>query len=211
MERSEVARERRGVVSRRRRPGFSRREWLLSILASGLPRAARLPAVAGLATTLTDLATAQPARTTSPGSGRAPIARTAELPRASNLAADGARAQRERMPILLFFDRESCPYCEQALREYLVPMSREAWRDRALFRAINIDSAIPVTDFDGRTVSHRAVASRYRVSLSPTVMVVDPTGKLLASPIVGLLTVDFYGAYLEDALARAAERVARAS
>jgi hypothetical protein len=164
-----------------------------------------------LAAVLARDAVAQPARTTSPGAGGAPIARAAELPRASDLAADGALARRERRPILLFFDRASCPYCEQALREYLVPMSREAWRDRALFRAIDIDSAAPLTGFDGRASTHRAVASRYRVSLSPTVLVVGPDGALLGSPIVGLLTVDFYGAYLEEALARAAERLARAS
>jgi len=184
---------------------------VLTILASGVARAVPLPIAATTTGMRSSPATAQPARTTSPGSRAAPIARSAELPRASDLAADGTRARRERKPILLFFDRASCPYCEQALREYVVPMSREAWRDRALFRAIDIDMATPVVDFDGRTVTHRAVAARYRVSLSPTVMVVDPDGKPLASPIVGLLTVDFYGAYLEDALARAADRLAAGS
>ena len=52
--------------------------------------------------------------------------------------------------------------------------------------------------------THRALAARYAVSLSPTVLLVDASGKVIAGPLVGLMTVDFYGAYLENALEQAA-------
>ncbi|MEO8487866.1 MAG: thioredoxin fold domain-containing protein [Betaproteobacteria bacterium] len=123
------------------------------------------------------------------------------LPAAADLAADGASSRVRRVPILLMFDREDCPYCEIALRQHLVPMSGEApWRDDALFRQVEVARSTPVVDFEGRATTHRALAARYGVSLTPTIVVVDATGAPLADPVVGLLTADFYGAYLDAAL-----------
>ncbi|CAG0970729.1 hypothetical protein BURK1_01207 [Burkholderiales bacterium] len=126
------------------------------------------------------------------------------LPPAADLGADGVASRERRVPILLFFDRDDCPYCERALREYLVPMSGEApWRDDALFRQVEVDRDLPLRGFDGRATTHRALAARYGATLAPTVVVVDADGNLLAEPVVGLLTADFYGAYLGSALADA--------
>lgn len=111
------------------------------------------------------------------------------------------------MPLLLFFDREECPFCERALREYLVPFSRDEWKNRALFRQVEIDRTLPVRDFDGTVTTHQALAARYGISLSPTVLIVDAQGRAMAEPIVGLLTVDFYGAYIQNALAHASARL----
>lgn len=152
---------------------------------------------------------AQRVRATAPGVNGPPIARASSLPPATDLATDAALARRDTLPILLFFDRVGCPYCEQALREYLVPMSRDAWAGRAVFRSIDIDRSLPVTGFDGKPTTHAALASHYGVTLSPTVLVVDATGVALSDPIVGLLTVDFYGAYLDRALEHATARIRR--
>ena len=150
---------------------------------------------------------AQRSLTTPPGTGRPAIARQAQLPLATDLAEDASTSARERRPILLFFDREECPYCERALREYLVPLSREEWKARALFRQVEIDRSLPVRGFDGRMTTHDALAASYGVRLSPTVAFVDARGRMLGEPVVGLTTVDFYGAYLEKALEQAIERL----
>lgn len=128
-------------------------------------------------------------------------ARGHALPAAADLAADGAASRARRIPILILFDRDDCPYCERALREHLVPMSAEPpWRDDALFRQVEVNRGDAMIDFDGRPATHRALAARYRATLVPTVIVVDGAGAPLAEPVVGLLTADFYGAYLERAL-----------
>ncbi len=138
---------------------------------------------------------------------RPPVPRRAELPAAADLAADGAASKKGRLPILLFFEREDCPYCERALREYLVPYAQEEWKGKAIFRQVAIDRTLPVRDFDGTLTTHRAVAARYGVVLSPTVLIVDPRGAPLAEPIVGLTTLDFYGAYVQGALAAGARKL----
>jgi thioredoxin-related protein len=123
------------------------------------------------------------------------------LPLAKDLAADAVASARDRVPIFLFFDRYDCPYCERALAQFVVPISREpAWRDRALYRQVEIDQPLSLVDFDGRATTHELLAARYRVSLTPTVFVVDGTGKGIGDPVVGLLTADFYAAYLENAI-----------
>jgi hypothetical protein len=150
--------------------------------------------------------------TSGPGTSGPARARTVTLPLAADLAADAADALRRRVPVALFFDRDNCPYCEQALREYLVPMSRaEPWRGDAIFRQVEIDEARPLVDFGGTPGTHRDLAARLGVSLSPTLVVVGAKGEPLAPPVVGLSTPDFYAAYLDRALeaGRAAMRAGR--
>jgi len=132
------------------------------------------------------------------------------LPLAHDLAADAVASRRDRVPIFLFLDRYDCPYCERALAQFVVPMSKEPpWRDRAIFRQIEIDQPLPLVDFDGSATTHRALAERYRVSLTPTIVVVDGTGRTLGGPVVGLLTADFYAAYLESAIDAAVGKLRR--
>lgn len=175
----------------------TRRRVLQSILAcAALPFAARAHAQGGT-------------RASDPSSG----ARHAKnLPMAVDLAQDGVSSRSRAVPILLFFDRQDCPYCEQALREFLVPMANgEEWRDRALYRQVEIDQALPLKAFDGSATSHRAFAAEHRIELTPTIWMVDATGASLGKPLVGLMTLDFYGAYLEGAINDAAAKLARPS
>ena len=105
------------------------------------------------------------------------------------------------IPIFLFLDRYDCPYCERALAQYVVPMARDMpWRDRALFRQVEIDQPLPLVDFDGSATTHRSLAARYRVTLTPTVVVVSGTGTIIGGPVIGLPAADFYAAYLERAI-----------
>jgi thioredoxin-related protein len=123
------------------------------------------------------------------------------LPLARDLATDAAASARSRVPIFLFFDRYDCPYCERALARFVVPMSKEApWRDRALFRQVEIDQPLPVVDFAGSATTHERLAARYGMSVTPTVAVVDGRGEVIGKPVIGLLTEDFYAAYLEQAI-----------
>jgi thioredoxin-related protein len=123
------------------------------------------------------------------------------LPLATDLAADAATSERAQVPIFLFFDRYDCPYCERALAQYVVPMSKDApWRDRAIFRQVEIEEPLPLVDFDGSATRHERLAARYGATFTPTVAVVDRAGAIIGRPVVGLLTADFYAAYLERAI-----------
>lgn len=133
---------------------------------------------------------------------------TVNLPLARDFTVDARAVREQRVPLLLFFDRGDCPYCERALREFLVPMATgEDWRRRALYRQVEIDEALPLVDFAGNATTHEAFAKRHKVELTPTIYLVDATGTPLGKPLVGLTTPDFYGAYLEDAINQATTRL----
>jgi len=138
----------------------------------------------------------------------APVFAAEGLPAAADLAADAAAVRAKKVPVLLFFNRFDCPYCERALRQFLVPMSRDpAVAAKAIFRQIEIDKPDPLIDFDGRATTHKAFAARFNIRYTPTIWFVDAEGKPLVEAIVGLRTVDFYGWYLEQAIADSQARL----
>ena len=123
------------------------------------------------------------------------------LPAASDLAADGATAKAQRVPVLLFFNRVGCPYCERALREFLKPMERDPDNaGRLLFRQVEIDKPSKLVDFAGNATTHRKFAQQFNITLTPTIWFVDGEGNPLVEPIVGLRTIDYYGYYLDQSI-----------
>jgi thioredoxin-related protein len=138
-----------------------------------------------------------------------PIALSAaqpSLPKATDLALDGAAMRTAKMPMVVLYSQANCSYCDQA-RTYLVPMANDpANAQRALFRQIDIDSDTALTDFAGRASTHRTLAKRLDARFTPTVSVLDSEGRALGEPIIGMRLADFYGQYVENAIdeARAA-------
>ena len=132
------------------------------------------------------------------------------LPVAQNFKTDGDAATAARKPILIFFNLTGCHYCRGALREVIVPMFRNAeWRAALEFRQVTVDDGKSLIDFDGQTIKNIAFAKKRKGTFTPTVMLVDGSGKLLGEPLVGVANFDFYGAYV-DGLANAAIEEMRA-
>lgn len=123
-----------------------------------------------------------------------------------DLAADARAAAQKKQPILLFFSLADCPFCARLRREYLGPMSHDPEQTaRALYREIPIEATL--TGFDGTPLAARDLAAALGVKFFPTVVMVDGKGQPLAAPLVGFSVPDFYGAYLEDRIATAVQKV----
>jgi thiol-disulfide isomerase/thioredoxin len=120
------------------------------------------------------------------------------------------RAEADRgQPILVEFALTGCPSCRVAEEQFLKPMIRSGdYEGKVLIRKLRMDRGNMVVDFDGREISVRQLAQRYGVYLAPTVVMLGPTGEVLADPVVGLKTVDFYGGYLYRAIDRAMDAMA---
>lgn len=132
------------------------------------------------------------------------------LPEAGNLAADGRTAAAHETPILIEIARRGCTYCEKVREDFLKPMVRSGdYRGRIIFRQLHVDAELPLVDFDGRRIAPRDFAQRYHVNFTPTVLLLDAKGRLLAKPLVGLTTEDFYGAFLDEAIDEAVARMRR--
>ena len=127
---------------------------------------------------------------------------------ALDLAGDAAAMRAAKMPMVVLFSQAGCTYCDAA-RAYLVPMAQDpANTGRTLFRQIDIDSDVPLSDFAGRKTTHRKLARTLGGRFTPTVVVLDADGRQLAEPIIGMRLADFYGQYVENAVDEARARLA---
>jgi hypothetical protein len=124
----------------------------------------------------------------------------------ANFAADAKIARAKSLPIVVLFSLPGCPHCEVIRRSHLRPLGNEVPL-RATVRQVDVDSDRQMVDFQGTITTHRAFASGQRIKLTPVVTFSGPDGEALAEPLVGALLADFYGAYLENALAMAAQQL----
>jgi thioredoxin-related protein len=119
---------------------------------------------------------------------------------ATDLQQDAREARATGRPILVLFMADSCSYCEEVRRLYVQPMSTDpAYRNRLIFRKVNIDDATPMKDFRGRRTSQSGFADAAGVSFTPTVRFYDARGGQLVPQLRGYSSPDFYLAYLQDA------------
>lgn len=129
-------------------------------------------------------------------------------PLARDLAADGRAARDKNLAVLVMFGTPDCPYCRQVLNEFLLPMGRNAdYRAKVIMRQVEIGGGQRLVDFSGRPTTHRQFSRQHQARLAPTVMLFDADGRLLAEPLVGMITPDYYGAFLDRAIDEALEKI----
>jgi thioredoxin-related protein len=121
------------------------------------------------------------------------------MTQAHDLAADARLAARHNIPLLVLFSQADCPWCERARQEFLLPMQRNAeYRSKVMMREVAIDSSGALADFAGSATTQAEFARRYRVSVTPTVMLFSPRGAALGEPLVGFSSADYYGWFLDQ-------------
>ena len=116
---------------------------------------------------------------------------------AENLEHDARASRNDDRPIVFFVTADHCPYCEKLRQEYFRFSPGD---ERFILRELELDQHHDAVDFDGTQTDHRKLARRYNISLTPTVAFVGPDGALLSKPIIGVLTMDYYHYYFEQAL-----------
>ena len=127
-------------------------------------------------------------------------ARAQDLPVVTDFTIDAKDSQARQVPILVLFMSKSCHFCEIVLRDFLIPMqSDHQYDNKVILRQIETSSSAMLIDFNGTTTSHKAFSSKHKMFGVPTVMLFNGEGQVLTS-IEGLLTVDYYLAYLENAI-----------
>lgn len=123
------------------------------------------------------------------------------LVRAKNFQADARDAARRQVPILVLFTSPACHYCDRVKREYLTPIHHDpAYRNKVIIREVIMGAPTPLTGFDGTVTTEAAFAAAHKVSMVPTIKVLDPHGDDTGEAIVGLLIPDYYFGYLQAAI-----------
>lgn len=120
---------------------------------------------------------------------------------AEDLEADSRWAGEHNLAILVVVTREDCQHCALLKRDVLVPMLRSGdYDDKILIRELMTEPRHSVADFHGKRSNSGRIAARFGVKLTPTVLLLDATGKSLHPAIVGINSTDFYGHYLDEAI-----------
>jgi thioredoxin-related protein len=132
------------------------------------------------------------------------LARDSALPVPASLQAAAKAATDQREPLVLLVSLPGCPYCELVRRSYLLPMRAEglhAWQ-------IDVtDKRTPVRDFTGAPATGAQLARRWNATFTPTVLFFDARGQELAARLLGIAVPEFYGFYLQEAVATARKKL----
>lgn len=134
------------------------------------------------------------------------LAQETALPRPASLPAEAQAAAQRGEPLVLLVSLPGCPYCERVRRGYLTPLARESGGGVV---QIDLGSTRTLTDFDGATRTHDAIARARNASFTPTVLFLGPRGDEIAERLVGAGVPDFYGAYLDQRLVTARKALSR--
>lgn len=130
------------------------------------------------------------------------------LASAEDLRSESVAVQARVLPLLIEFSAKDCVFCLQLEEDFLKPMLRSGdYTERVIIRKIDITSDTQLTDFNGQVISAQALARRYGVKVTPTVVLLDAKGQELAERLIGVTTPDFYGGYLDTAIDESLQRL----
>ena len=123
------------------------------------------------------------------------------VPMTRDLAADAELAMKQRVPLLLVFTQDYCDSCAKLDREVLNPnYATGAFNGKVIVRRFMIDSHATVIGFDGKRVDASALTSKFKVYATPTLLLLDAHGQELVPRIVGIDSLDFFAAYLDESI-----------
>ena len=82
-------------------------------------------------------------------------------------------------------------------------------RDRVILREVSLDQGIEFYDFEGSLVTGREFAGRYDAAITPTLLFLDARGREAGKRIVGISNIEYYGFYLDKAIASAIQALVK--
>jgi len=107
--------------------------------------------------------------------------------------------EQKSLGLVLMFHAAHCPYCALMENEILSPMVKSGeYDDKVIIRKLQIDEARDVKDFKGNIVEPSDISDRYGATLTPTLVFLDANGNEKAKKMIGINTVELFGAYLDD-------------
>ncbi|NKB77147.1 MAG: thioredoxin fold domain-containing protein [Gammaproteobacteria bacterium] len=107
-------------------------------------------------------------------------------------------------PIILLIDQSDCPFCRRVESEFFAAIfAGGEFSERAIFGKVSIDEGETIVNKKGDQISTREFLSPYSSDFTPTVLFIDGEKNELVERMVGLMTPDYYGYYLEKSIEKA--------
>ena len=122
------------------------------------------------------------------------------LPPSASLMNELRNALRKGNPLVVMVSLEACIFCKTVRESHLVPMREQHGLDVV---QVDMRTQQMSRDFKGAMATHEQLIRSWGVRVAPTVLFFGPGGVEVAERLTGGYIPDFYGAYLDDRLARA--------
>jgi thioredoxin-related protein len=122
------------------------------------------------------------------------------LPAAQNLKRELIMAESKQQPLVVMVSLEGCAFCKVARENYLSSLQRD---QGLLIVQVDMGKNTVIVDFQGRSTTHQQIIQDWGIKLAPTLLFFGKDGKEIAERLVGGTSSDFYGAYLEERVAKA--------
>lgn len=113
-------------------------------------------------------------------------------------------ALRKGNPLVVMVSLEGCVFCKVVRESHLLPMHKQSGLDVV---QVNMRTQQVTRDFRGATATHEQLVQSWGVRVAPTVLFFGPGGTEVAERLIGGYIPDFYGAYLDERLAKARLRI----
>lgn len=113
-------------------------------------------------------------------------------------------ALRKGNPLVVMVSLEGCVFCKVVRESHLLPMHKQSGLDVV---QVNMRTQQVTRDFRGATATHEQLVQSWGVRVAPTVLFFGPRGTEVAERLIGGYIPDFYGAYLDERLAKARLRI----
>lgn len=111
------------------------------------------------------------------------------------------QARKQGKVIMLEMSASYCGYCRTLEEEIIKPMLRSGdYTDNVLIRKLEIDSHYPMNNVSGDKTSPAELANHFDVFVTPTLIFLDGNGNEVSERILGVNSLDYYGAYVDEAL-----------
>jgi len=123
---------------------------------------------------------------------------------AAQLVSALEQATRQESVVAGLYSSEHCPFCVAVKKEQLAPRIRSTSRPGLIVVEIDTDNRQPFSLPNGQRVTATEWGRQHRITLMPTLTMLDVSAKPLTKPLVGYASRDFYAAYLEDQIQAAA-------
>ena len=121
-----------------------------------------------------------------------------------SLADELRNALRKGNPLVVMVSLEGCVFCKIVRESHLVPMHKQSGLDVV---QVDMRTQQVTRDFSGATATHQLLVQSWGVRVAPTVLFFGPGGVEVAERLTGGYIPDFYGAYLDERLAKARLRI----
>ena len=126
------------------------------------------------------------------------------LPPSASLTDELRNALRKGNPLLVVVSLEACIFCKAVRESHLIPMRKQHGLDVV---QVDMRSQQISRDFKGAVATHEQLIGSWGVRVAPTVLFFGPGGVEVAERLTGGYIPDFYGAYLDDRIARARTKI----